>query len=87
MAEPSQDLTPRHALNYKLALQSARKQAAEIAEQIDQVDDEIENLRNELAGRERQKEMLTEMHRTVETSAEALAILVDGKSIARELAE
>lgn len=76
----------RHALNYKFALQSAERQAEDLATQIDHVDDEIERLHEDLRALVRHKEMLTEKHLTVSRTAETLRILVEGKSIAREVA-
>lgn len=76
----------RHALNYKFALQSAERHAADLATRIDHVDDEIERLLQDLRALDRHKEMLTEKHLTVSTTAETLRILVEGKSIAREVA-
>lgn len=76
----------RHTLNYRLALQSAERESADIAKQIDQVDDEIEALLKELRARDAKKEQLTEKHLTVSTTAETLRMLIEGKSIVREVA-
>lgn len=76
----------RRVLDYRLALQTARRELAIVTGQIDQVDDEIDVLRKDLHTREAQKEMLTERHLNIDSTIMALDALVSGKSLVREIA-
>ena len=76
----------RHTLDYKLALQTARRELSLIAQQIDAADDLIADLRKDLHSREAQKEALTDRHLTIDATIMALDALIEGKSLAREIA-
>jgi multidrug resistance efflux pump len=76
----------RRLLDYRLALQTARREIDGVVQQIDQVDDEIDTIRKDLHAREAQKDMLTERHLNLSSTIMALDALANGKSLVREIA-
>lgn len=89
-APPSFERTMRETdgkrtLDYKIALRTARADLKRIADEIDRVDEEIEHLRKELKGREKQKDTLADRHLTVETAIVAMEALAEGKSLRAEI--
>jgi hypothetical protein len=76
----------RKRLDYKLALMTARQELSEVAKQIDLADDRIADIRSDLKACEAHKEALTDRHLTIDSTIMALEALIEGKSLAREVA-